>query len=96
MSLQLELQNCFVSNSACSVDHLSCAGLPKSPVDPCSRESVLKVLKESRKRNVEDEDRSFTTEQRNKRRYWFQRDDENRQNSHIEITFLYCNPDCIS
>lgn len=51
-----------------SVDHLSCAGLPKSPVDPCSRESVLKVLKETRKRNVEDEDRSFTTEQRNKRR----------------------------
>lgn len=77
MPLQLELQNCFVSNSACSVDHMSYAGLLKSPVDPCSRESVLKVLKESRKRNVEDEDRSFTTEQRNKRRYWFQRDDEN-------------------
>ncbi|XP_003970879.3 nuclear envelope pore membrane protein POM 121 [Takifugu rubripes] len=55
-------------HSSPSVDHLSCAGLPKSPVDPCSRESVLKVLKESRKRNVEDEDRSFTTEQRNKRR----------------------------
>lgn len=61
-------QNDFVSISACSVDHLSCAGLPKSPVDPCSRESVLKVLKETRKRNVEDEDRSFTAEQRNKRR----------------------------
>ncbi|CAF97318.1 unnamed protein product, partial [Tetraodon nigroviridis] len=51
-----------------SVDHLSCAGLSKSPVDPCSRESVLKVLRETRKRPVEDEDRSFTTEQKIKRR----------------------------
>ncbi|XP_070773444.1 nuclear envelope pore membrane protein POM 121 [Enoplosus armatus] len=51
-----------------SLDHLSCAGLPRTPVDPCSRESVLKVLKESRKRDVEDEDRSFTTEQKSKRR----------------------------
>lgn len=40
-----------------------------APVDPCSRESVLKVLKESRKREVEDEDKSFTTEQKSKRRY---------------------------
>uniref|UniRef100_A0A3Q3J4P3 POM121 transmembrane nucleoporin n=1 Tax=Monopterus albus TaxID=43700 RepID=A0A3Q3J4P3_MONAL len=46
----------------------SCAGLPRAPPDPCSRESVLRVLKESRKREVEDEDRSFTTEQRSKRR----------------------------
>lgn len=52
-----------------SVDYMSCPGLPRAPVDPCSRESVLKVLKESRKREVEDEDRSFTTEQRSKRRY---------------------------
>ncbi|CAF97317.1 unnamed protein product, partial [Tetraodon nigroviridis] len=51
-----------------SVDHLSCAGLSKSPVDPCSRESVLKVLRETRKRPVEDEDRSFTTEQKIKGR----------------------------
>lgn len=51
------------------MDYMSCAGLPRAPVDPCSRESVLKVLKESRKREVEDEDRSFTTEQRSKRRY---------------------------
>ncbi|XP_070839544.1 nuclear envelope pore membrane protein POM 121 isoform X1 [Chaetodon trifascialis] len=50
------------------VDHLSCARLSRTPADPCSRESVLKVLKESRKREVEDEDRSFTTEQRSKRR----------------------------
>uniref|UniRef100_A0A3Q4BID1 Uncharacterized protein n=1 Tax=Mola mola TaxID=94237 RepID=A0A3Q4BID1_MOLML len=42
--------------------------LIKAPADPCSRESVLKVLKESRKREVQDEDRSFTTEQRSKRR----------------------------
>ncbi|XP_022618012.1 nuclear envelope pore membrane protein POM 121-like [Seriola dumerili] len=51
-----------------SLDHLSCAGLPRAPADPCSRESVLRVLKESRKREVEDEDRSFTTEQKSKRR----------------------------
>lgn len=50
-------------------DHFSAAGLPRAPVDPCSRESVLKVLKETRKRDVEDEDRSFITEQRSKRRY---------------------------
>ncbi|XP_059207247.1 nuclear envelope pore membrane protein POM 121 [Centropristis striata] len=55
-------------HSSPSLDHLSCAGLPRAPVDPCSRESVLKVLKESRKREVEDEDRSFTTEQKSKRR----------------------------
>ncbi|XP_047235340.1 nuclear envelope pore membrane protein POM 121 isoform X2 [Girardinichthys multiradiatus] len=51
-----------------SGNHLSCAGLNRAPPDPCSRESVLRVLKESRKREVEDEDRSFTTEQRSKRR----------------------------
>ncbi|XP_008426898.1 nuclear envelope pore membrane protein POM 121 isoform X1 [Poecilia reticulata] len=51
-----------------SVNHQSCAGLTRASSDPCSRESVLRVLKESRKREVEDEDRSFTTEQRSKRR----------------------------
>ncbi|XP_060912424.1 nuclear envelope pore membrane protein POM 121 [Labrus mixtus] len=51
-----------------SLDHHSCAGHPRTLADPCSRESVLKVLKESRKRDVEDEDRSFTIEQRSKRR----------------------------
>uniref|UniRef100_A0A4W6DFL5 POM121 transmembrane nucleoporin n=1 Tax=Lates calcarifer TaxID=8187 RepID=A0A4W6DFL5_LATCA len=51
-----------------SLDQLSCSGLPRAPADPCSRDSVLRVLKESRKREVEDEDRSFTTEQRSKRR----------------------------
>ncbi|XP_015239096.1 PREDICTED: nuclear envelope pore membrane protein POM 121-like [Cyprinodon variegatus] len=51
-----------------SVNHLSCAGLTRTPADPCSRESVLRVLKESRKREVEDEDRSFTTAQKSKRR----------------------------
>uniref|UniRef100_A0A096MDV8 POM121 transmembrane nucleoporin n=1 Tax=Poecilia formosa TaxID=48698 RepID=A0A096MDV8_POEFO len=51
-----------------SVNHQSCAGLTRASADPCSRESVLRVLKESRKREVEDEDRSFTTEQRSKRR----------------------------
>uniref|UniRef100_A0A3Q3WNP7 Uncharacterized protein n=1 Tax=Mola mola TaxID=94237 RepID=A0A3Q3WNP7_MOLML len=50
----------------CSVDHMRCSS--RAPADPCSRESVLKVLKESRKREVQDEDRSFTTEQRSKRR----------------------------
>ncbi|XP_061755011.1 nuclear envelope pore membrane protein POM 121 [Nerophis ophidion] len=51
-----------------SLNHLSCSGVPRDPVDPCSRESVLKVLKASRKREVEDEDRSFTNEQKSKRR----------------------------
>ncbi|XP_028450602.1 nuclear envelope pore membrane protein POM 121 isoform X1 [Perca flavescens] len=55
-------------HSSPGLDHLSCAGLPRAPVDPCSRESVLKVLKESRKREVEDEDRSFASEQKRKRR----------------------------
>ncbi|XP_030601885.1 nuclear envelope pore membrane protein POM 121 isoform X2 [Archocentrus centrarchus] len=55
-------------HSSPSMDHLSCAGLPRAPADPCSRESVLRVLKESRKREVEDEDRSFTSEQKSKRR----------------------------
>ncbi|XP_031163777.1 nuclear envelope pore membrane protein POM 121 isoform X2 [Sander lucioperca] len=56
------------NHSSPGLDHLSCAGLPRAPVDPCSRESVLKVLKESRKREVEDEDRSFASEQKSKRR----------------------------
>ncbi|XP_063751690.1 nuclear envelope pore membrane protein POM 121 [Eleginops maclovinus] len=55
-------------HSSPSYDRLSCARLPRAPVDPCSRESVLKVLKESRKREVEDEDGSFTPEQKSKRR----------------------------
>ncbi|XP_032389414.1 nuclear envelope pore membrane protein POM 121 isoform X2 [Etheostoma spectabile] len=55
-------------HSSPSLDHLTCAGLPRAPVDPCSRESVLKVLKDSRKREVEDEDRSFASEQKSKRR----------------------------
>ncbi|TMS14657.1 Nuclear envelope pore membrane protein POM 121 [Larimichthys crocea] len=55
-------------HSSPSFDHLSCASLPRAPADPCSRESVLKVLKESRKREVEDEELNFTTEQRSKRR----------------------------
>ncbi|CAN9501179.1 unnamed protein product [Ophioblennius macclurei] len=51
-----------------SMEHLSCAGLSRPPPDPCSRESVLRVLRESRKREVEDEDRSFAADQRSKRR----------------------------
>ncbi|KAK2828679.1 hypothetical protein Q5P01_019713 [Channa striata] len=51
-----------------SLDRLSCAGLPRAPADPCCKESVLRVLKESRKREVEDADRSFTSEQKSKRR----------------------------
>lgn len=52
------------------MDNLSCVGVPRTPADPCSRESVLRVLKESHKREVEDEERNFTTEQKSKRRYW--------------------------
>ncbi|XP_038832499.1 nuclear envelope pore membrane protein POM 121-like isoform X2 [Salvelinus namaycush] len=53
-------------------DHLNSPGVLGSPglgapVDPCSRETVLSVLKESRKRVVED-DRSFTAWQKSKRR----------------------------
>ncbi|XP_055731055.1 nuclear envelope pore membrane protein POM 121-like isoform X2 [Salvelinus fontinalis] len=53
-------------------DHLNSPGVLGSPglgapVDPCSRETVLSVLKESRKRVVED-DRSFTAGQKSKRR----------------------------
>ncbi|XP_030009705.1 nuclear envelope pore membrane protein POM 121 isoform X2 [Sphaeramia orbicularis] len=55
-------------HSTPSFDHLSFLELPQAEADPCSRESVLKVLKESRKREVEDEDRSFTSEQKSKRR----------------------------
>jgi len=55
--------------SVSSLDPLSGAALPRAPVDPCSRESVLKVLKNSGKREVEDEDKSFTAEQESKRRY---------------------------
>lgn len=51
-----------------SLEHLTCAAVPRAPVDPCSRESVLKVLKDSRKREVDDADRSFNAEQRSKRR----------------------------
>ncbi|XP_074528247.1 nuclear envelope pore membrane protein POM 121 [Halichoeres trimaculatus] len=53
--------------SSPSLDHHN-TGLSRSQADPCSRESVLKVLRESRKRDVEEEDRSFTTEQKSKRR----------------------------
>ncbi|XP_061559211.1 nuclear envelope pore membrane protein POM 121 [Phycodurus eques] len=55
-------------HTSSSLEHLSCAAVPRAPADPCSRESVLKVLKESRKREVDDADRSFTTEQTSKRR----------------------------
>ncbi|XP_064834620.1 nuclear envelope pore membrane protein POM 121-like isoform X2 [Oncorhynchus masou masou] len=53
-------------------DHLNSPGVLGSPglgapADPCSRETVLSVLKESRKRVVED-DRSFTAGQKSKRR----------------------------
>ncbi|CAB1352399.1 unnamed protein product [Coregonus sp. 'balchen'] len=54
-------------------DHLNSPGVLGSPglaapADPCSRETVLSVLKESRKREVDDEDdRSFTAGQKSKR-----------------------------
>ncbi|XP_061659601.1 nuclear envelope pore membrane protein POM 121 [Syngnathoides biaculeatus] len=55
-------------HTSSSLEHLSCAAVPKAPADPCSRESVLKVLKERRKREIDDADRNFTTEQTSKRR----------------------------
>ncbi|XP_048375025.1 nuclear envelope pore membrane protein POM 121 [Sphaerodactylus townsendi] len=41
---------------------------PNSTLDPCAKETVLSALKESRKRNVEDDDQSFPSGQENKRR----------------------------
>uniref|UniRef100_A0AAY5K1K6 POM121 transmembrane nucleoporin n=2 Tax=Esox lucius TaxID=8010 RepID=A0AAY5K1K6_ESOLU len=41
---------------------------PRATADPCSRETVLSVLKESRKRDVDDDDQSFTAGQKSKRR----------------------------
>ncbi|XP_046898906.1 nuclear envelope pore membrane protein POM 121 isoform X2 [Hypomesus transpacificus] len=55
-------------------DHLNSPGVlgspaPAAPADPCSRETVLSVLKESRKREVEEDDeRSFVGGQKSKRR----------------------------
>ncbi|KAJ8414506.1 hypothetical protein AAFF_G00037080 [Aldrovandia affinis] len=57
-------------------NHLSSPLAPLSPragagtaADPCARETVLSVLKESRKREVDDdEDRSYTDAQKSKRR----------------------------
>ncbi|KAM3838243.1 nuclear envelope pore membrane protein POM 121, partial [Diretmus argenteus] len=55
--------------SSTFLDHVVCTpGGPGPSADPCSRETVLKVLKESRKREVEDEERTFTAEQKSKRR----------------------------
>ncbi|XP_033834172.2 nuclear envelope pore membrane protein POM 121 [Periophthalmus magnuspinnatus] len=50
------------------LEHVSSLVFPSGTVDPCSRESVLKVLKESRKREVEEEGSSFTAQQKSKRR----------------------------
>uniref|UniRef100_A0A667ZN62 POM121 transmembrane nucleoporin n=1 Tax=Myripristis murdjan TaxID=586833 RepID=A0A667ZN62_9TELE len=50
------------------LDHLGYRPGPKAPADPCSRETVLSVLKESRKREVGEDEGSFTAEQKSKRR----------------------------
>uniref|UniRef100_A0A672N8R9 Nuclear envelope pore membrane protein POM 121-like n=1 Tax=Sinocyclocheilus grahami TaxID=75366 RepID=A0A672N8R9_SINGR len=54
-------------------DHLNSPGVVKSPgigaqADPCSREAVLSVLRESRKREVDEEDKSASSGQKSKRR----------------------------
>ncbi|XP_022537212.2 nuclear envelope pore membrane protein POM 121 [Astyanax mexicanus] len=54
-------------------DQLNSPGALTSPgfgvqADPCSRETVLNVLRESRKRDVDDEDKSHATGQKSKRR----------------------------
>ncbi|XP_059401196.1 nuclear envelope pore membrane protein POM 121-like [Carassius carassius] len=54
-------------------NHLNSPGAVKSPgigaqADPCSREAVLSVLRESRKREVDEEDRSASSGQKSKRR----------------------------
>lgn len=50
------------------LDYMGSPGLGFPP-DPSSTEGVLKVLKESRKRDVVEDDCSFTAEQHSKRRY---------------------------
>uniref|UniRef100_A0A8C2G2H0 POM121 transmembrane nucleoporin n=1 Tax=Cyprinus carpio TaxID=7962 RepID=A0A8C2G2H0_CYPCA len=54
-------------------NHLNSPGAVRSPgigaqTDPCSREAVLSVLRESRKREVDEEDRSASSGQKSKRR----------------------------
>ncbi|XP_052423452.1 nuclear envelope pore membrane protein POM 121 isoform X1 [Carassius gibelio] len=54
-------------------NHVNSPEAVKSPVigaqtDPCSREAVLSVLRESRKREVDEEDRSASSGQKSKRR----------------------------
>ncbi|XP_073685287.1 nuclear envelope pore membrane protein POM 121 isoform X2 [Garra rufa] len=54
-------------------NHLNSPEAVKSPgigaqADPCSREAVLSVLRESRKREVDEEDRSASSGQKSKRR----------------------------
>ncbi|XP_028322973.1 nuclear envelope pore membrane protein POM 121 [Gouania willdenowi] len=56
------------NHNTTSLSHFSSPVLSRAATaDPCSRESVLRVL-ESRKRDVEDEDRSFSAEHKSKRR----------------------------
>ncbi|XP_077596621.1 nuclear envelope pore membrane protein POM 121 isoform X2 [Stigmatopora nigra] len=51
-----------------SLERLTYAAAPGTSDDPCSRESVLKVLKDSRKREVEDADGISIAEHKSKRR----------------------------
>ncbi|XP_062870334.1 nuclear envelope pore membrane protein POM 121 isoform X2 [Trichomycterus rosablanca] len=55
------------------LEQLNSPGALRSPgfeaqADPCSRETVLSVLRASRKRDVDDEDRGHEAEQKSKRR----------------------------
>lgn len=57
-----------------SFDQLSSTAAVTSPgfesqADPCSRETVLSVLRASRKRDVDDDERAHETGQKSKRRY---------------------------
>ncbi|XP_072303085.1 nuclear envelope pore membrane protein POM 121 isoform X2 [Eucyclogobius newberryi] len=54
--------------AAHSLDQVGSPVFPIATADPCSRESVLKVLKESRKREVDEEEGSLSAQQRSKRR----------------------------
>lgn len=59
--------------SVFSFNHLNSPGVVVSPgigaqADPCSRETVLSVLRESRKREVDEEERCASG-QKSKRRY---------------------------
>lgn len=74
-----------------SFNHLNSPGAATSPgigaqTDPCSREAVLSVLRESRKREVDEEEKSASSGQKSKRRYVMERKQPNE--SHLTFSIM--------